>query len=494
MISKRIILILILLLLFLGAVYASQKRVKLPIYEGTLHPENIDKYGTSSFIELLRSYGFNVFVGGTKDLLNGGYGLYILIGPDVKISPGEAKEILAYVMGGGNALIASEFDDIETILKLFEIYPSNLINYLNPDNLKDPFIEVSCSVCQSFNTMELDLPNSFIIAATHDEVNREFTIINQGDDYMTYRYSSELITFTATATGRIVDLNDEFKSPISRGLFGETTTIRNLLYTVDILRYTVLSGNNVEDIAIFTDEFTMIFVELEEGGRIVFLSDTSPFINFYLEGGKTTPLINDILGFLQPENENILVDVNHYDIIEASIRLPHLGRIILESLHTYLKEFEREYASIFSDNTLLLMGTISLVGLSMFTSLRRYLRIRDEAQLAGEDVTERDIIISTDTLIPMNDIYGKNFKEFVINTYNFTSLLIYELFSASIEDILERKIEVDEELYESVRYISSIYNKIRRKIVFPPIFNKRSIVRKLLKSLDTILSRGGVKR
>ena len=494
MISKRIIFILILLLLFLGAVYASQKRLKLPIYAGTLHPENTDKYGTAEFIELLRENGFRISVGDTKDLFIQEYGLYALIGPDVKISPGEAKEILTYVMNGGNAIIASEFDDIEAILKIFDVYPSGLVSYLNPKNLKDPLIEISCSICRSFDRIELDIPNSFIIATTNNDLNTKFTIIEEGDDYLIYRYSLDGLTFTSIATGRIVDLNGEFENPVTRGLFGETTTIKNLVYTIDLLQYTVLSGNSVEDIAIFTNEFTMLFIDVEGGGRIVFLSDTSPFINFYVERGISTPLLNDILGFLQPEKRDVLIDVNHYDIIETSIKLPHLGRIILISLHEYIKQLDREYTSIFSENTLLLMGTITLVGLSMFTSLRRYLKIRDEAQLAGEDVVERDIIISTDTLIPMKDVYGKNFKEFVTNTYSFATLLISEIYGVSIADILDRKVEVDDEIYKSVKYISSIHNRVSRKIVFPPIFNKRGVVRRLLKSLDTISSKGGVSR
>ncbi len=494
MISKRVIFILILLLLFLGAVYASQKRVRLPIYTGTLHPENTDRYGTAEFVKLLQDSGFRVSKGGTQDLFRGEYGLYILIGPDFLISPEEAREILSYLMNGGTAIIASEFNDIESILKIFDIYPSNLITQLNPDELKDPLITISCSICESFDTIELDLPSSFVIAATTDDLNTRFRVLEEGDDYFIYRYSVNGITFTATASGKIVDLNGEFKTPVTKGLFGEITTRENFVYTLDLLQYTAFSGNTIDEITIFTNDFTIIFIDIEGGGRIVFISDTSPFINFYLEKERTTPLIYDIIGFLQPPNQDVLIDVNHYDIIETSIKLPHLGRMILASLQQYIKQLDKEYTSIFSENTLLLMGTITLVGLSMFTSLRRYLKIRDEAQLAGEDVVERDIIISTDTLIPMKDIYGKNFKEFVSNTYSFASILISELYGVSITDIIYRRVEVDDDIYNSVKYIYKIYNRVSRKIVFPLIFNKRGVVNRLLKSLDVITSKGGVNR
>lgn len=501
MISKRTVFLLILLLLFLGAVYASQKRLKLPVYAGTLHPANTDKYGTAKFVELLKDYGFRVSVGGIEDLLTREYGLYILIGPDVKISPEEAGEILSYVKEGGNAIIASEFDDIEEIIKMFHIYPSTLISYLDPKNLKDHLINVSCSICTSFDSIELDIPNSFIILASKKDLYKNFFIIETGVDYIKYRYSINGSSFTAIATGKIVDLNNEFKNPMTKGLFGERTSIREVIYISDILHIIDLLRHSedipedfIGDMALFTNEYTMIFIDVDGGGRIVFLSDTSPFINFYLERGLSKPLINDLLEFLQIENREVLLDVEHYSIIEASVKLPHLGRMILTSIHEYIINLDREYTSFLSENTLLLMGAITLVGLSMFVSLRRYLKIRDEAQLAGEDVVERDIIISTQSLIPMKDIYGRNFKEFIVNTYSFASLLISEIYGVSIADILKRKSDVDPEIYESVNYIASIYNRVSRKIVFPPIINKRRVVERLLKALDIISSRGGANR
>lgn len=487
MISKNIIFTLILILLFLGAVYATQKRLEIPIYSGSLHPNNTDKYGTSNFIELLDSLGYRVSTGDIDDIYSDEYELYILIGPDIEISDVEANQLLDYVSKGGNILIASEFDDIVNILKIFNIYPSNMIKFMEPNVLIDPFIEVSCTPCPSFDTISLDLPNSFIIAATYNELNNRFTILDKGLDYIQYKFFTDRVNFTALATGRIINLENEFKASYIESIY-QGRSITESIFSLDLIEYSVENGVLLTDIGFLTNQYTLIFIEVEGGGRVVFITDTSPFINIYVEKDSSTPLLMDILEYLLPDGGDILIDIEHYEIISANVTLPHIGRILLTSLQTYISEFEEGYTDYLSQNSLFLIGIISIFGLSLFISLRRYLKIEDEAGLAGEDVVEKEIIIFTDALIPIRDIYGRNFREFIINTYNFTSLMLSELYGLSIKDVLDRKIDIDENIYQSVKYIDSIYKRVKRRFIFPPILYRKGVIRRLLQSIDTIMS------
>ena len=404
MISKSIIFTLIFILLFLGAVYASQKRLEIPIYSGSLHPNNTDKYGTSNFIELLDSLGYDVSTGNIDDLYREDYELYILIGPDTEISDVEAYQLLEYINKGGNILVASEFDDISNILEIFNIYLSNTIKFMEPNILIDPFIEVSCTLCPSFETIGLDIPNSFLIVATNNDLNTRFTILSEGIDYIQYKFSNDRVNYTALATGKIIDLENEF-DPLYIEIIYQGRSITEDILSLDIIEYSVENRVLLTDIAYFTNQYTLIFIDVDGGGRAVFIADTSPFINIYVERGTSTPLLDDIIDYLLPDGGDILIDVGHYEIISANITLPHIGRILLASLQIYISELEEGYTDYLSQNSLFLMGIISIVGLSLFISLRRYLKIRDEAGLAGEDVVERDIIISTDTLIPLNHIF-----------------------------------------------------------------------------------------
>ncbi len=194
MISKRVVFTLILILLFLGIIYASQKKVTIEIYANTLHPNNTDKFGTSKFSQYLSELGYEVLYGDIYDYPSSVYDLYILIGPDKVVNKLEARQIIEYLLNGGNAIIASERDDIFWILRELDIYMSYLYNLIElGKTVSDPHFKIYCATCRYFDTLYLDIPGSFIIGFSKSELETgKIEILDLGEKYLKYRFNGDI--------------------------------------------------------------------------------------------------------------------------------------------------------------------------------------------------------------------------------------------------------------------------------------------------------------
>ncbi len=256
------------------------------------------------------------------------------------------------------------------------------------------------------------------------------------------------------------------------------------LFSADLYKWSLFHQN--ENPELFSNVFTMIFIEFDGGGKLVLVSDTSPFINFYIEKPDYQNFLKEIFDYLDVNGKNVLFDTNHYEVLEASIKLPHFGMILLETLNNYIWDIKSTYTSFFGDNSLILLGSILMISVSMFAGLRRYLKIRDEAGLAIGDVVEKEMIISPDLLIPLRHMYGEDFKEFIKNAYGLLNIMLKDNLGVTADYIISNRESFHREVFEAVDYITKIYVKVNRPIIFPPIFNKKAVVRRVLSYLSRL--------
>ena len=488
MISKRAVFTLILILLFLGMIYASQKTVSTEIYAGTVHPLNQDRYGTSKFYDtLLNRYGW-VDIGDTGRLSNL-YGLYINIGPDKDFK--EVDRLLNYVLNGGNVLLADEYGYFKELLRRLGIYISPTFPSLIYRDVVNPIFPAFCEICNSTDEILLDIPNEFIIGANNTYIQAgiyEFEIL--GLSSIRYRYNG-YIKYTARISGffDVVEMVGNLSLPVTV----EIDKVRYMLTQIkamDTFNW-MKDMRSPEAPSTFINLFSIIFIKVDGGGKMVLLSDTAPFINRYYDEEKYRRFIDEILAFLDPGDKPILFDTSLIKVYTVKVPIPHIGRIILSALTEYLSNIEDMYGNFFSSSTFVLLGSTLIIGLSTFITLRRYLRVRNEANLAGQPVVEKDVVISSESLVSIRDIYGEGFKDFVNNAYDIADLILRERLNISIDEFVRDPKYRESEIYPIINRIYGIHRRVNMRIPFPPILNRRAISDKLLNDLDNLLIKLG---
>jgi len=171
LIRRSTVIIFLVILLFLGMVYAPRKIVSTPVLQGTLHPGNTDKYGTSQLADYLRGLGYQVVIGGPGDIDNETI-LYIVLGPDVDYTTDEMWMILEYVRGGGSLLYANEFAKGLVIRGIYlEVPPIDTSFYsLSKSLFNVDFREAYCNICGG--PIPLDVSSNIELVIPLDRVVR----------------------------------------------------------------------------------------------------------------------------------------------------------------------------------------------------------------------------------------------------------------------------------------------------------------------------------
>jgi len=372
MISRWSVTILSIILLILGAIYAPYKTSSTPIYSGTLHPLNTDKYGTSEFLSLLESKGVNIYMGGL-DNLSEDIELLVILGPDREYTVEESIAILEFIVRGGRVLYVDEFNTPPFLSGLrIQIFPSTLFSNITGWDV------VSTGFCKPCNTTyPLDifgLLNVFGPLDARRYVDSGYQVVYQGNVY----------------TGREIIIEYVVR-PIEIG-FNKSITIDIYISgppNIDADAFQRLNENLRRLISLQLNTFA--FAEVGEG-RLVVISDTAPFINHYIRRGESTGLIEYVLNYLLDgvEDPDVLIDTSKIVTLDQRIRLPHIGRIILETLEFYIENMEVFYISTIEAGSEYLPIGIAVATLSVAIGLRKRLRIPDEYGIYPGDVVETD--------------------------------------------------------------------------------------------------------
>ncbi len=408
MIRRSTVIIFLILLLFLGMVYAPRKIISAPLIQGTLHPGNTDKYGTSMLAEYLRERGYQVVIGGPEDL-DGDTVLYIALGPDDDYTPEEMRRILEYVRSGGSLLYANEFDKGLLVEPIYiTMPPIDISTFTLAKELAEvDFREAYCNICGG--RLPLDVSNNIVLIIPTDAlVDRDYLsrplMVDLGDGVTIVesigvkmsirRYNSPYIEPPNSTTELWINVTG---FPLA--LDGRSAAVLNALS---------VGESTVSDGKVYIPTFGTVAYGYFGGGRFAALSDTAPFINHYFSSKRYQRPVVRLLEFLLAGREGgkIVFDVSKMATLNVRVELPHIGTLVVETLTRYFREFETGYSRFFRGLSEWSILVILIASVSLAYQLRRRLRVPDEAGISPGDVAEIEVAIEKD-YIPVLESAGR---------------------------------------------------------------------------------------
>ena len=410
MIRRSTVIIFLILLLFLGMVYAPRKIISAPLIQGTLHPGNTDKYGTSMLAEYLRERGYQVVIGGPEDL-DGDTVLYIALGPDEDYTPEEMRRILEYVRNGGSLLYANEFDKGLLIEPIYmSVPPIDISTFTLAKELADvDFREAYCNICRG--RLPLDVSNNIvlIIPTTEAIVNQDSLsrplLVDLGDGVT--------IVESIGVKMSIRRYNSPYIEPpnLTSELWINVTgfPIANDDASAAVLDILSVGETTISDGKVYLSTFGTVAYGYFGNGRFAALSDTAPFINHYFSSERYQRSVIRLLDFLLAGREGgkIVFDVSKMATLNVRVELPHIGILVVETLTRYFREFETGYSRFFRGLSEWTILVILLASVSLAYQLRRRLRVPDEAGISPGDVAEIEVAIEKD-YVPVLESAGRS--------------------------------------------------------------------------------------
>lgn len=494
-INKKAVLTVAFILLFLGVVFAPQKAISVPTYARTLSPFNVDPFGTSGFIGALNESGYKIVFGDPAKLRSYGKGdLYVLLGPDVKLTRGEVEDIRDFFNRGGNLLIADELGLVNDLID--ELFGARINEeYVNLTWTLNSIIR-SRGIKYSFN---VTLHLTHVITATLLKVANQptaltllftATVETSLPSYFEKLGSLKPIGYTYVHDLKEGDLNN-LEERIGEYLLGLRLIKRvyaacyggpHELYDV------LLSGLDVQAIS-------------RGGPRAIIVADTSLFIN----DRNVKSIAIGWVRWLTDGGGTIIVDVAHYKANVVTIPLPRYGDIVLSILNTYAEKFTNVYNSIITATPFPLVLLLLLAALiSSYLSYRSLIKVPSIYEQPINPVVELNVIKESPFLRSLKrGIRGKKaYMAMTLNLYGLLNDALKYVLNVGIDDIAKDDRVLGEikdkygfsdldilHLRRVINRLKKLKGKIENGRAFPLVISWRRTFVSLVKDVDYMLGK-----
>lgn len=505
MISRWLLFILILILLYLGILYAPPKYIEIETNALTLSPLNKDEYGTYYFASRIKKMGYKLVYGDPSKLAElGDSDIYILIGPDKSLSEAELSYIKSFLERGGSILVADEKGIVNNLLK----------------SLFDAGIDYEYSSLYWFYTVHV-LNETERYSGTSSPVEPVYAIASL-DPPPTNFYES-LYNNESISKGEIVGalhmhhMKNFHKSPLyianipSYIIKPGSLKISGLIFSLsknyleEALNSTKESGVNLASMNDYEIYIYSGYYIGASGERVYVVADTCLFTNAFTNSEfyniSKDYYINLLRWLSKGYNSTVLFDITHYKPYKLKQKMPPPGRIFDSILKSLIGEFspDKLFQSLYSQIGIVnfMMISIPLTVVGLYVSISRYIniprsklveekmkefRVRESMMLKTIKGGRRDKRFYMDLVLSLYDLMN----EFLRNLYGIS---LADSARGSLTDPLREKLG-DEGVKELVR-LSNRLNKDRIKILenrfLPIIFSWRSEFKKLIESVDNIL-------
>lgn len=517
MINKRNIILLIILLLFLGMVYAPPKTLSVENYAGTLSPKNTGPLGTSKYVELLKRQGYRVELGGPDKLDRYGSGdIYILLGPDKELSKEEIWRIKEFISRGGSILIADELGTVNNLLK--ELFDAEI---------NSNYLELYFNKYANPQLYQYYRENSSKYFSLKSALNTQIAIVPRQDKLLHFEPIGNNTPPETKETFLALLVPKHYKISISGiyimypslssyiGKLGELDP-RGYILTIDhtYLESYESTGNTpiFGPVSINHSSIYVYSAQLEtENYRAYVIADTSIFTNQYLEMGIFDKSIiyiqfhKDILRWLSKGfRKTVIFDDTH--IVPQLIKqpMPHLGRMMLDILVSTSSTFIDTYNNFLSGISLLGLTFLLILWIpSTYVYLKRRVRVREIKEREPEEVLEKLLVYKSEVIteIGKGALVKRRYKELINGLYDLINYILTDKLSITIREIAENKAVPKEKLSkyeinsEELVKLCSKLEKLKRKIdtgsFLPIILSWNWEIKRIIREADNILVRLG---
>ncbi len=519
MISKKTVVTLALILLFLGMIYAPQKYFTYETYAKTLSPYNSDQYGTLDFVKLFNSTGYRVVLGGPDNLDELGEGdVYILMGPDWQLSNEEISRIESFMKRGGSLLIADELGTVNTLterlfnLRINETYVERFLASSNITTLGMPIIASGKDIIFPGIThlSVMVLPNSTQILEpiniNQDFYNKTIYLLGLYLDFTYYR-AKNYISF----------------HPSLPSYFEDIGILKTAGYIILIDKIDVDSGSYIYKIAPFSAYYEPSEDPLHRySGRVYIVSDTLIFTNSYVldevKEEYSTRQVKQRMDFYinlmywlskrdlhDGKTHTLLFDSTHYEPYVVKAPIPHIGRMFLGILTDEIRIWKDMYKERINGIPLWIMPLmITVILISVYTTYRRRIKVKsgDDKWIPPQE--ERRFVAESPFLHRIKaGVKDKEFyKEMILGLYDLYNYILQETVGRDIMSILREGLPPDvrdklgDEVSMEIINLNKRISKVREKIIankfLPIIISWKEVFEKLSYEIDHVCSRLGI--
>ena len=505
MINKRNILFLILILLFLGMIYAPPKTISVKTYAGKPSPDNGDPLGSSNYVELLKFIGYKVSLGNPTQLDDYSLGdVYILLGPDKPLTDDELLHIKEFLNRGGSILIADEFGTVNNLLN--ELFDAQI----NPNYAKQYYYSLKKVFVDAINPVTL-LASRYAQGALIPLYNSslEFNVIgNNTPTSETKKFYYETINlFTKPQERRdIIFFNPSISSYIGKlGILtpmGYILTIdhENLIQYLDTGLDTYI---NKKSIYVYSARYQHKLF------RAYVIADTSIFTNQLISKNNIDSSIfkfhvSMITWLSHGERGRVLIDNTHYIPFIVKQPIPRLGRLILDLVINTSNAFINNYNNYLTTLTPAGLFIIFLITIpSTYAYLKKKIKVKDIGEIDPEEVMERWFVYKSEVAmeIERGRFIKSRYRELFNGLYSLLNFILNNILHKSISEIAAGK-EVDNILLkkydidlEKLKKLCERMERIRLKISgvkrFPIILSWGREIKRLIKESDEIFRKLG---
>lgn len=518
MISKRNVILLAILLLFLGIIYAPPKTFSVENYAGTLSPKNTDALGTSNYIELLKRMGYKVELGGPDRLDKYGAGdIYILLGPDKELSENEILEIRNFLERGGSILVADELGTVNNLInelfganinsKYVELYYNKYAKELNPLSVKEIIIKSSKKIYPYYIVF------SQVVIVPMGEKALHLEPI--GNNTPAETKETFLSLFIKQRIGP--DIADMYRLyPSLSSYIGELGKLepRGYILTIDHLfldqyietdseALLTLSNINHSSIYIYSAQY------INEKYRAYVIADTSIFTNQYVELRFEDSIYikfhKEILNWLSNGfRKTVIFDDTH--IIPSIVKqpIPHLGKMILDILVNTSSTIMDHYNNFLSSfSTLGLVLLLILWIPSTYIYLKRRIKVMEVKEIEPEEIVEKLLVYKSEAMTEIGEggIIKHRYKELINGLYDLLNYILMDKLSTTVSEIAVNKLvpadklskfEIKgEELIKLCVRLDRLKRKITEGSFLPIIISWNREIKRIMKNTDDILVKLG---
>ena len=446
MISKKTVMTLVILLLFLGIIYAPQKYFAVKSYAMSLYPDNTDPYGTSLFVNMLKEFGFKVIYGNTSQLKKLGKGdVYILLGPDNPLTNEEISEVENFLDNGGELLIADELGIVNNLLG--ELFKAEIdMDYVNETLSKYKSETGTANITNSTSSIEVKAVNigqleippfSTYNRSCEDIANRIYNISKDENRVMYY----------------IPSLPSYFKKIGSGNISGILYTLNTSTSEYECLPFSIAYENKL-------------------GGRAYIIADTYLFTNYFISNTKNLLFYKELFKWLvegdiynrnissiTTKQQTIVIDIGHYKPIVVKRPLPKMGELFLGMLNDVFSNMKSTYNGTISriPAEIILIGIIISI-VSLYFTFKTRIKVPSSEEGDLPYVIEKELVGESAFLRKLR--MGKTSKEFYKNMI--TGL--YELFDYILNESISIRIS---EIYSGglPSNIASLFNEHERRML-----------------------------
>jgi len=490
-------------------IYAPPKTISVKNYATTLSPKNSDPLGTSRFIELLKTWGYEVKFGGASNLSSYGDGdIYILIGPDIELNTEEIKAVEGFLGRGGSILIADELGTVNNILrKLF--YASINTKYLElyyqrfyGNRETNSTQEAKWIVTPFYLMLQKALVPSMESGFKLDKIGNN-TNLDSLKRFIIEYYSSASIPENSNLYSLIPTLSSYIDK------LGEFK-IKGYLMTpsYDYLQTrntTELAPTNITDYSIFAYS-----AYIDNGKyRAYLIADTSIFTNQYIDINNPTSVYyrfhQEIISWLSYNKRGtIIFDDQHYNPLIIKQPVPRLGRMVLDIVINTSRSIMDNYNQYLSGISPVGLTLLLLFWLpSTYLYLKRKVRVKSIKEGEAEEVIERLLVYKSSFMreLGKGGVIKKRYRELITGLYDLLNYVLEDKLKVTVEEIatygppdeeaLKRYNIERERLIKICVRLETLKEKILGERFFPIVISWSREFKNLSKEADHIFSRLG---